>query len=356
MNQPQQRQDLVSHGLTETSDFDITKVKPETTGDIIRLAVRVAKTQMIPKAFQGKPDETAVAMLWAREAGVNPITALNHIAVINGKPAWYSDAVPGIAKAKGLITGYEEWMEGEPYQPEWTAFCRVHTPNGMTYTNQFSFEEAKRAKLADKDGPWKLYTRRMMQWRARSWAIRDAAPDAFFGPTAEELHDAIANHHGFDNAKLIPNNPESNLDAFAAQHGKKQQENEAARKAELAPKPKERVQTPGPDSTDDGAPPWPENDDDGMSAPCAPAEEEQTKGPQPDDKVTFWGSEAEPEVSIVFRNLTVALRRAMNKATSIAAVSRIYEQNGKLIACLDDDSRKAVNDYMDERAGVLGND
>lgn len=180
---------------------------PSTHAEVFDLAGKIARTKLVPACYQGKPEDTAVAMILAGEQGLSPVTALSFIAVINGRPGWHSDAVPGIAKAKGLITGYEEAFEGEPYQDSFHAVCKVFTPDGRSYTNTFSVADAKTAGLWGKTGPWKSYPRRMMQWRARSWAIRDAAPDAFFGPTAEELRDVNSHHRGPDRAIEI--NPET---------------------------------------------------------------------------------------------------------------------------------------------------
>lgn len=176
---------------------------PASYKEIFDLAEKVAGSQFIPTQFKNKPGDIAVAMMMATENGVNPIQALGFIAVINGKPGWHSDAVPGIAKAKGLISGYQERYEGEFGQDNFKAICTVTASDGSTYTNEFSIGDAKLANLWGKSGPWKNYPKRMLQWRARNYAIRDAAPDAFFGPSAEELSDVNAQHRGPDRAKTI---------------------------------------------------------------------------------------------------------------------------------------------------------
>jgi hypothetical protein len=54
----------------------------------------------------------------------------------------------------------------------------------------FSVDDAKRAKLWGKQGPWSQYPKRMLAMRARGFAIRDAFPDAMKGMiTAEEAQD-----------------------------------------------------------------------------------------------------------------------------------------------------------------------
>ena len=56
--------------------------------------------------------------------------------------------------------------------------------------------DAKRAGLWTKAGPWQTYPRRMLQMRARSFALRDAFPDVLKGLISVE--EALDNHSGAD--------------------------------------------------------------------------------------------------------------------------------------------------------------
>jgi hypothetical protein len=70
-----------------------------------------------------------------------------------------------------------------------TATCVVKR-NDETITQSFSRKDAEQAGLWSKPGPWITYPKRMLQMRARSWAIRDAFPDALHGIyVAEEAMD-----------------------------------------------------------------------------------------------------------------------------------------------------------------------
>lgn len=84
-------------------------------------------------------------------------------------------------KASGLCEAIDEWMEGE--KPEtWVAVCNVMRRNDPIPTERrFSVEDAKRAKLWGKAGPWSDYPKRMLQMRARAFALRDAFPDVLGG-------------------------------------------------------------------------------------------------------------------------------------------------------------------------------
>jgi hypothetical protein len=70
---------------------------------------------------------------------------------------------------------------------------------------QFSVADAVRAGLWGKSGPWTQYPKRMLQLRARGFALRDAFPDVLKGlVTAEEAQDYPADTQ----ATAAPQRPE----------------------------------------------------------------------------------------------------------------------------------------------------
>jgi len=71
------------------------------------------------------------------------------------------------------------------------AICEAKRKGYPTATVvQFSVADAKRAGLWGKAGPWTQYPRRMLQLRARGFALRDGFPDVLKGlVTAEEAQD-----------------------------------------------------------------------------------------------------------------------------------------------------------------------
>jgi hypothetical protein len=62
--------------------------------------------------------------------------------------------------------------------------------NRTEVISKYSVEDAKRAGLWNKQGPWTQYPKRMLQMRARGFALRDAFPDVLKGLiTVEEAQD-----------------------------------------------------------------------------------------------------------------------------------------------------------------------
>jgi hypothetical protein len=144
---------------------------------------------MVPKAYQGKPQDILVCVQWGYEMGLAPMQALQNIAVINGKPSVYGDAAMALVQASSVCEDVEEYFEGEGTTNP-VAVCVAKRKGRKPVTAKFSVEDAKRAGLWGKQGPWQAYPKRMMQMRARGFALRDAFPDVLKGLiTAEEAQD-----------------------------------------------------------------------------------------------------------------------------------------------------------------------
>jgi len=166
----------------------LTILEPKNLDEAMRFAEMLSKSGMVPTAFQGKPANVLVAIQWGYELSLAPMQALQNISVINGKPSIWGDSMLALVKAHPAFRGISETIEGE------VASCEVkrEMTNGEieTTVGTFSINEAKRAGLLGKAGPWKTYPQRMLKLRARGFALRDSFPDAIKGLiTTEEASD-----------------------------------------------------------------------------------------------------------------------------------------------------------------------
>jgi hypothetical protein len=181
---------------------NITPYQPSSFSELEAFCQRVCKSGMVPRQYQGKPDDAFVAIAYGAEVGLPPLAALQHVAVINGRPGLYGDAIAGVALKSGAIISIDERIEGDPATMDCVAHCTVTRPDGSVVERSFSAVDAKRAGLWGKAGPWSQFAQRMLAARARGYAVRDAAPHAFLGYTVEELRD-IDTVRGPDAAKDI---------------------------------------------------------------------------------------------------------------------------------------------------------
>lgn len=167
-----------------------------TLQDAMQFGKMVADSAFAPKDFRGRPADCVLAIQHGAEIGLSPMQALQSIAVVNGRPSIYGDAAKAICVGASVCEYVTEKIEGdgEAMVATCTAKRRGH-PEPVVST--FSVADAKRAKLWGKAGPWTEYPRRMMQLRARGFALRDAFPDILRGlVTAEEAADYPAAARG----------------------------------------------------------------------------------------------------------------------------------------------------------------
>tara|TARA_R110002167_G_scaffold992_2_gene4351 strand:- start:239 stop:1228 length:990 start_codon:yes stop_codon:yes gene_type:complete len=160
---------------------------PSNFKEAMEFSEMLANSQMVPQNFRGKPNDIIVAVQWASEVGLSAMSALQGMAVINGKPSMYGDTLLALVTGHPQYAGHKEWLDGEE------AHCLIKRKvNGEICETErtFSLGDAKRAGLANKAGPWKQYPKRMLQMRARGFALRDSFPDALNGIlTTEEAQD-----------------------------------------------------------------------------------------------------------------------------------------------------------------------
>lgn len=186
---------------------------PTTMAEAMEFSNMLASSTMVPRQYQGKPQDIMVCVQWGYEIGLAPMQALQNIAVINGKPSVYGDAAMALVQNSPACEDVQEYFEDEG-TPNPVAVCVAKRKGRTPVTSKFSVDDAKRAGLWGKQGPWTQYPKRMMAMRARGFALRDAFPDVLKGLiTIEEAQDYPTQAPAKDITPAHMTNP---LDAIAA--------------------------------------------------------------------------------------------------------------------------------------------
>lgn len=163
-------------------------LRPASFNELAQFANMAAKSAMVPPGFRNKPEDIMLAVQMGSELGLAPMQSLQNVAVINNRPAVWGDALIGLCRVSPLCEDIAERIEGEG--DNLTAVCTAKRRGATPVTVRFSVADAKRAGLWGKAGPWQQYPQRMLQMRARGFALRDAFPDLLKGLiTAEEARD-----------------------------------------------------------------------------------------------------------------------------------------------------------------------
>lgn len=164
----------------------MTSIVPHNLDEAYRLAKAVSLSGLAPKEMRS-PEQILVAILHGLELGLKPMTALQRIAVINGRPSLWGDAALGLVRASGLLEWIKEAIEGEGDTRK--AVCTAQRRGDPEPTSRtFSVSDAKVAGLWKKTGPWTQHPDRMLAMRARGFCLRDVFPDVLGGMyLAEEI-------------------------------------------------------------------------------------------------------------------------------------------------------------------------
>lgn len=151
--------------------------------DVAKLASHIADTEFVPKGLRGSAPATAAAMLYGREVGLPPMTALNMTHVVEGKPGISAEGM----RALVFAAGHEiEFLDSTG------AVCsmRARRRGAERWTElTWNLDMARAAGLAGK-GNWSKYPRAMLQARCTTELCRMVFPDVIHGfRSVEELED-----------------------------------------------------------------------------------------------------------------------------------------------------------------------
>ena len=118
--------------------FDLS---PQTFDQALTFAGYLADSDMVPKDFKGKPGNCLIAMQWGAELGLKPLQALQNLAIINGRPSLWGDAVIALVRGSPLCEYVVEEDDGK------VATCKVKRRGEPEQARTFSMVDATAAGL-----------------------------------------------------------------------------------------------------------------------------------------------------------------------------------------------------------------
>lgn len=171
---------------TRQDNYIVRPILPNNIDDAYRLAKAFAMAKMLPKSYgDGNPDEMAAkaftAMQLGAEVGMSPMQSIQSIAVVNGMPTIWGDAQKAIVLNHPDCIDIIETTEGIFPNDDYKAVCVAKRKNKQDVIEEFSIADAKKANLWGKTGTWQTHAKRMIKYKARSFALRDQFPDALKG-------------------------------------------------------------------------------------------------------------------------------------------------------------------------------
>jgi hypothetical protein len=159
--------------------------------DLWTLAKLTSNTEMVPKALRGRPDAALAVMVYGHELGLQPMTSLREVFIIDGTPSCSAKLMRALVLRAGHRLEWRELSAGTATL--YGQRCDKRASAEVTWT----IDDAKTAGIATK-AVWKQYPRAMLAARATSELARLIFPDVTIGYTPEELGGATEHFGEYD--------------------------------------------------------------------------------------------------------------------------------------------------------------
>lgn len=206
----------------------VAAIVPQNIEQAHRMAQAICAAGMAPKSYDRSVEKVLVGILHGMEVGMTPMAAIQSIAVINGVPSVWGDGALGLVLGSGLVDDFDEHYDKNDDGQIIGAVCIIERKGRKTsIVGEFTYEDAIKAKLTKKQGPWQDYPDRMLKMRARGFALRDGFADVLRGlHIAEEVMDTPGQsgtyaprpeRSNYEDAPAIPEAEEVEVEAVEAE-------------------------------------------------------------------------------------------------------------------------------------------
>lgn len=173
----------------KASRLDDSLLSPNLYEHYQKVAVMLSKSGVIPNAYKSKPEDIFVAMAMGYQLGFPIEQSLQDIAVVNGRPCLWGDGLLSLALNHPDCQSVDEEPIVDCNNNVVGYRCTVVRKGHSPHVKQFTLQDAQVAGLLSRGTVWKSYPERMLQMRARSFAIRDKFADALRGLRIAEIED-----------------------------------------------------------------------------------------------------------------------------------------------------------------------
>lgn len=180
-------------------------LQPKNLHDFIALCkwLSSANSAVVPKEMRGDYLAVAGALEIGDRAGLGIFESLQNVGFKKGKFTMQGERMIALILNSGKLADREDVFEGEGESLK--ATCRMWR-HGIQrpYSHTFSVQDARRAGLWGKDGPWRQYPKRMLMIRARSFVMRELFTDVLSGLMPREEVDDYPADMAADAAPHLP--------------------------------------------------------------------------------------------------------------------------------------------------------
>ena len=119
-----------------------------------KIASALAKSQLIPKNFQGRTEDCVIAIDMSRRMGASPFMVLQNMYIVHGKPAWSSQFLIACLNSCGRFSPLHYKMTGTKGKDDYGCIAWATELNGgeVLESPEISVGMAKAEGWYSKDG------------------------------------------------------------------------------------------------------------------------------------------------------------------------------------------------------------
>ena len=162
-----------------------------------RVAKGLASSSIVPKDYQGNIGNVLVAMEIANRTNNSPMTVMQNVHIIHGKPSWSSQFVIAAINGCGLFKHPLRFkMEGEGMGLSCVAWTRCKEYGDVIEGPKVTMDMAQKEGWLKKQGSkWQTMPELMIQYRAAKFFGNLNVPHIFMGMhTDDEQRDIKSNN------------------------------------------------------------------------------------------------------------------------------------------------------------------
>ena len=152
--------------------------------DCFMIGKYFSQSSLVPKQYQGKPMDCAIAVDIANRMGISPMFVMQNLYVVQGTPSWSGQACMSIIRGCGRYKDVKPVYTGKRGEDSWGCYIsaiEIKTGSeikGVEVTIKMAKEEGWYGKSGSK---WKTLPELMLCYRAAAFFARVYAPNELQG-------------------------------------------------------------------------------------------------------------------------------------------------------------------------------
>lgn len=175
---------------------EIANVASEATAKfelVQREAKALASSGLVPKSYENNMANCLLAINVARRLQCDPLTVMQNLDVIHGRPSWRAQFLVASFNGSGRYASIKYRFDGEKDDYGCTAYTTELATGEKIEGPKVTWKMVKAEGWLDKSGSkWKTMPDLMFRYRAAAFLVRTTAPEISMGfHTREEADDII---------------------------------------------------------------------------------------------------------------------------------------------------------------------